>query len=110
MYLLYSLLPLLCSKALPVPDPTSAFQAPARFIKLSKVALISNPNSGTANADLMKEVTSLWESQGIEVQQLSTEHAGHGEEILRTINTDGLDAIIISGGDGSMHDVSAHQQ
>jgi len=69
--------------------------------------LIHNPTAGPreveAELDLVIEYLS---EQGWQIRRRVTEHAGHATELARQAALNGLDAVLIAGGDGTMREAA----
>ncbi|MEB3298430.1 MAG: diacylglycerol kinase family protein [Candidatus Sericytochromatia bacterium] len=71
-----------------------------------RACLIHNPKAGplTAKVDWDRWVEPL-RAEGWEIAVVPTRHAGEGERIARQAVADGVGAVLVAGGDGSLNEV-----
>ncbi len=73
---------------------------------MKTLAIIYNPESGKGLfKKALPTVVKRLEAQGFTCNIQPTEYAGHASELYRKANEDGFDRVLISGGDGTMHEV-----
>lgn len=71
-----------------------------------KILLIYNNNAGGGRAGkIYKHVLTYLEAKDISVDTLFTEYLWHGIELVKNTNLDAYDAVIASGGDGTLFEV-----
>lgn len=70
--------------------------------------MLINPISGTRNK---KEITDLAMSRlgkaGIDLEVVFTDHKGHGAELAKDAAAEGIDIVIVAGGDGTVNEVAS---
>ena len=96
------------SKNLPAPPRLSAFtSAAAAPITVKKALVIYNPVGGKRRGQKIvdKVVLPLLREAGIEATPHPTLRAGHGAELARTLDLEGVDALLAVGGDGTLSEV-----
>ncbi|WP_459611034.1 diacylglycerol/lipid kinase family protein [Corynebacterium urogenitale] len=70
------------------------------------VLVISNPNSTSiTQKNLAQIIPTLMRVDGIRMRSRFTQYAGHAEELARQARTQGWDAVIAVGGDGTVCEV-----
>jgi YegS/Rv2252/BmrU family lipid kinase len=68
-----------------------------------KIFYLNNPASGHKNGrKFFPLITKAFKEKRIEFISLQTEYAGHGTEIIKQLNFDQFDAVVVSGGDGTL--------
>lgn len=69
--------------------------------------LVYNPIGGKKKALKLcdKIVIPMLESSGISVEKQPTLHAGHAQELGKTLSLKGIDALLVMGGDGTLSDL-----
>jgi len=68
--------------------------------------LIVNPHGGRKRGlHLLSEIQPIFDGQGIKLEVIETEFAGHAGEIAKQKDLVGYDGMIVIGGDGTMHEV-----
>jgi YegS/Rv2252/BmrU family lipid kinase len=75
---------------------------------MRRVALLDNPSSGlrsTRREATVRSALDLLDSAGVEVQHLTIDGPGSGAALAREAMARGCDAIIVCGGDGTVHEV-----
>lgn len=71
-----------------------------------KLLIIYNPQAGAGRGKkLLPKITQYLKEKGLGVQMELTTHIGHGAELAASADYSGFDAIIASGGDGTMFEV-----
>ncbi|WP_196139052.1 diacylglycerol kinase family protein [Aliikangiella sp. G2MR2-5] len=71
-----------------------------------KILLVYNPQAGNGRAKaLLPEVESYLAGSGLITEILLTERAGHATELVATTDLSQYDALIASGGDGTLFEV-----
>ncbi len=71
-----------------------------------KLLVIYNPQAGAGRAKkLLLDVTQYLKAKGLKADILLTEYSGHAVEIVRQANLSRYDAVIASGGDGTLFEV-----
>lgn len=82
-------------------------KAPTATLALKHVILVFNPVGGKKRAARLAEtvVLPMLKDAGCTVTQQPTEHAGHALQIGKTCSLDGVDALLVMGGDGTLSDV-----
>jgi diacylglycerol kinase (ATP) len=71
-----------------------------------KILVIYNPQAGGGRAaKLLPEVEKYLKAKDIEARILLTKHTGHAVELAKTADISSFDAIIASGGDGTLFEV-----
>ena len=104
-----------CGSSSPSPSATyAAIRAnafvlpppPANPTALRRVAVIVNPNAGArrGRAALNQALVALT-SKGISATSFETSHAGHAIDLAAAISPTDFDAVIVIGGDGTLHEV-----
>lgn len=70
--------------------------------------LLINPISGTRDKKTLCDMAlSLLPPAGIDVEIAYTEHKGHGAELAKRASEEGVDIVIVAGGDGTVNEVAA---
>jgi len=78
-----------------------AFEA----VKVNKVYIVVNPFGGNGRGGRnLNVVKRILEEAKIECVVLATERAGHATEMVRDKPMDGIDAIVVIGGDGTINE------
>ena len=75
---------------------------------MQRVALIENPASGSVSARrqrVVRSAVSTLASRGIEVDHLVIDGPGSGAALARRAADQGCDAVLVCGGDGTVHEV-----
>lgn len=76
-------------------------------LDVKTVTIIYNPFGGTqqarALAELAKEVMEM--EYHCAVTLLASEHAGHTRELAKSLDLEGINALCVCGGDGSIHEL-----
>merc|ERR1712096_381433 len=73
---------------------------------IKSLAVIVNPNAGLKKGEgNLAKCKRVWDAAGINVNIWKTTHAGHAREMARDNDLDGLDALCVIGGDGSIHEL-----
>lgn len=75
---------------------------------LRRVAFIHNPASGQISARraaAVREAISVFRDAGLHVESFETDGPGTGSAFARQCATDGFDAVVACGGDGTVHEV-----
>lgn len=68
--------------------------------------VVVNPRGGTRRGlAVCASVKPVFESAGAELDVRVTTHAGHAQELARTIDLSGFDGFCVVGGDGTIHEV-----
>ncbi len=68
-----------------------------------KIFYLNNPASGNKNgAKYFPLIKKEFDKQRIEHEAVQTEYAGHGTEIVSSIDFENYDALVVSGGDGTL--------
>ena len=77
--------------------------AAAEPVAIKTVVFIFNPVSGGGKGKKLAEkiVIPMLKEAGVEVKVMQTERANHAEEIARTADLTGIDALVVQGGDGT---------
>ena len=71
-----------------------------------KILIIYNPQAGDGRAlALLPEVTAYVSEKGLDAEIISTEYSGHAIELVAQAQLSNYDAIIASGGDGTLFEV-----
>jgi diacylglycerol kinase (ATP) len=71
-----------------------------------KILVIYNPQAGGGRAKvLLPDISAYIEEKGLHAQIVTTEYSGHAVEIAAKAKLDDYDAIIASGGDGTLFEV-----
>jgi len=71
-----------------------------------KILVIYNPQAGAGRAKkLFPEVKKYCEEVGLDADFECTQHPGHAVELAKQTNLLGYDAIVASGGDGTLYEV-----
>ena len=71
-----------------------------------RILVIYNPRAGNGRASkLFPQVASYCEHAGLTVDFKHTEHPGHAVELVSRTNLTGYDAVVASGGDGTLYEV-----
>lgn len=75
--------------------------------KPKSAILVYNPVGGKKKALKLAEtiVLPMLEAAGIQVERQPTLHAGHAQELGKTLSLEGIDALIVMGGDGTLSDL-----
>jgi len=97
-----------CGPREPAPSLISPFvTAAAAPVPVKKAILICNPVGGNGKGKRLANeiVLPMLEFAGVEVTVLWTEYSGHAEEIGRTAELAGVDALVAMGGDGTLSEV-----
>jgi YegS/Rv2252/BmrU family lipid kinase len=69
-------------------------------------AVIINPHSGRKKgAEVWRKLRPLFQNKGIDTHEFISTHTGHPYEIVSRLNLSIYDAIVVLGGDGTMHEV-----
>jgi len=72
-----------------------------------KAIFIINPNSGVGrHKTVEKDIEKYFDTNIFEYKIIYTEYQGHAIEISKQAVTDNIDLLVISGGDGSINEVS----
>lgn len=76
--------------------------------QVQKVLLLSNPNAGKGQAAtiLGEHIRPLFKSRGVAVQEVATTHVGHARELGYSADLNGVDVVVVLGGDGTLHEVA----
>ncbi|QGU05477.1 diacylglycerol/lipid kinase family protein [Corynebacterium comes] len=70
-----------------------------------RVLLIANPNSTSQSDRLFRRIIPLLRSvKGLRLTGRFTHHSGHAEEICRGLTRQDWDAVVVVGGDGTVHE------
>jgi diacylglycerol kinase (ATP) len=75
---------------------------------MRRVALVDNPSSGSRSSRreaTVRAALQALESAGIEVERLTIDGPGSGSALAREAIAKGCDAVIVCGGDGTVHEV-----
>ena len=75
---------------------------------MRRVALVDNPTSGLQSSRreaTVRAALDVLESAGIEVEHLTINGPGSGSALAREAMARGCDAVIVCGGDGTVHEV-----
>ena len=75
---------------------------------LRKVAVVENPASGQtspARKGIIREALAALHKAGVETEHLMIDGPGSGSELTRQAVANGCDAVIVCGGDGTVHEV-----
>lgn len=76
-------------------------------MKKQRALLIINPISGTGKKKGISErVSARLAKEGIDVETVWTESAGHATELARGAVADGVDIVIAAGGDGTINETA----
>ena len=68
-----------------------------------KIFYLNNPAShGGKGAKYFSQIKNEFDKKKIEYDATQTEYAGHGTEIVKNINFENYDGIVVSGGDGTV--------
>ena len=71
-----------------------------------KVSIILNPyGGGRRGRDILAQILPIFQSNGVDVTLSETTHAGHATSIVQALTLDGLDAVVVIGGDGTLNEV-----
>ncbi len=71
-----------------------------------KVLIIYNPHAGSGRANkLLPQVTAYVKKKGLDATIVCTEYSGHAIEIVKGASLENFDALIASGGDGTLFEV-----
>lgn len=71
-----------------------------------KILVIYNPQAANGRAKaLLPEIRAYFEDKGLDAQIISTEYPAHAVEIIAKAKLDTYDAVIASGGDGTLFEV-----
>jgi len=90
------------SKKFPV---SIALPSGSSLIDVRKVLLLCNPHAGAQKGKRIGEkVKALFEQRDVMAILFFLDHAGHAEEICKTIELDDIDCICSIGGDGTFHE------
>jgi YegS/Rv2252/BmrU family lipid kinase len=76
--------------------------------EMKRTSLIYNPTAGALRRDpkQIERLTSALRSQGIETLQQATTHAGHATQLARQAVEDGVEVVIVCGGDGTINEAA----
>ncbi len=67
---------------------------------------IINPNSGTKKSlNIFRNIKTQFEKKDIRIDSFITEHKGHAIDIMKNININEYQGVIVIGGDGTFHEV-----
>lgn len=89
-----------------VPPHPAFLHPPGEPSAVRRVAVILNPFGGNGRGKrCWKKAEPRLAEAGVEVALHQTERAGHATEIARGLDTEGVDAIVSVGGDGTLHEV-----
>ncbi|MCH7916805.1 MAG: diacylglycerol kinase family lipid kinase [Planctomycetes bacterium] len=70
------------------------------------MSIILNPyGGGRRGRAVLAQVLPLFQSAGVDVTLSETTHPGHATSIVQELTLGGLDAIVVIGGDGTLHEV-----
>lgn len=70
--------------------------------------MLINPISGTRDKKGLCDFTaSRLKSAGIDVEIAHTQHKGHGAELANRAAQDGIDIVVVAGGDGTVNEVAS---
>lgn len=73
-----------------------------------KIAFIINPHSGTNDKhDLPDLIKANLDKDKFDITTVFTQYAGHGRELAAQYATDGFDAVVACGGDGTVNEVAS---
>lgn len=79
------------------------------YTAVRSVVIIWNPHSGKRRAEgilaTVKDVFEKESKEDVKLDTIKTEYAGHARDLARTIDISRYDALIIIGGDGSIHEL-----
>lgn len=71
-----------------------------------KIFYLNNPASGHKNGiKYFSKIKEAFTKRGIEFDFRQTEYAGHGTEIIKSLDFSSYDGIVISGGDGTIFEM-----
>jgi YegS/Rv2252/BmrU family lipid kinase len=71
-----------------------------------KIFYLNNPASGHKNGiKLFSKIKEALSKKRIEFDFAQTEYAGHGTEIIKNLNFDKYNGIVVSGGDGTIYEM-----
>jgi diacylglycerol kinase (ATP) len=71
-----------------------------------KIYYVNNPASGHKNGiKYFSKIKEAFLKRGIEFDFCQTEYAGHGTEIIKNLNFENYDGIVVSGGDGTIFEM-----
>ena len=70
-----------------------------------KIIVVYNPESGRgSNKKFVKNVTKFLEERNFEVEFIATKKKGDAIEIVKNIDKEGVNLVLISGGDGTLNE------
>lgn len=75
---------------------------------MRRVALLDNPASGQTSSRRKAVVTATLDAlrrEGIEAEHLTIDGPGSGSQLAREAVSRGCDAVLVCGGDGTVHEV-----
>jgi sphingosine kinase len=85
--------------------PSLALPLNAKKAQMKKVVMIHNPHAGAEKGnELAEEAERLLTEVGVKVKSIPTEHKGHCEELCKSLDLRGIDAVVAVGGDGTIHE------
>ena len=68
-----------------------------------RIFYLNNPVSGHTNGSkFFPRITKTLTAHGIEFDSVQTEYAGHGTALVKRLDFERYDAIVVSGGDGTL--------
>ncbi|MHB8930368.1 MAG: diacylglycerol/lipid kinase family protein [Melioribacteraceae bacterium] len=71
-----------------------------------KIFYLNNPVSGHKNGiKYFSKIKDAFSKRGIDYDFIQTEFAGHGTEIIKSLNFANYDGIVVSGGDGTIFEM-----
>ena len=110
---LYTVHPLLLPKPGPNPSPHGPFKLVRRtkLPRLRHVILVVNPVSGNGQGKQIAEnvCAPFFEGFGIEVSRYYTDAPGDAMDMLKHRPMSNLDAVVVVGGDGTIHEVCKNE-
>lgn len=91
-----------------MPKPALDPPNPARASDLGEsVPLIHNPVSGSARGGVqLRKAEALLAVQGVSVEPVATERAGHATELARDLAKEGHRTLLVLGGDGTLSEAA----
>lgn len=87
---------------------TSLSESVAKTSPLQRVAVVENPASGQTSPrrkEIIRETLAALHQAGVETEHLMIDGPGSGSALTRQAVARGCDAVIVCGGDGTVHEV-----